>query len=1097
MQFPNNIDISGRQDNFLMILFLLIFLLSILPAQAGAELPEPLRGPAPSWVQPQKLPDLPKDAAGKPVTILLMDQQARIQGDKTSYYTEVAIHFGTSQGLGAGTAATQWLPDSQTVTANKINILRGGKIIDVLASGQRFNVAQRESNMEVSMLDGMLTASLFPEGLQVGDTLVVAFTSEERDPLLPGRLELAGPFWLNMPVERGHFRIEWPEAQKIGLKVPENLPRVKPVTRNSMTSIDLTMEKLEPTPATDGAPPRYRFANQLQFGTFTSWQEISRKLAPLYQQASQLPADSALWAEINRIKAESDNPIKRAEAALALVQQQIRYVALMMGKGRIQPADAQTTWARRFGDCKGKTALLLALLRELGIQGEPVLVNTDMGDGIDQRLPMAVWFNHVLVRATIDGKAYWLDGTRPADNSLALLRIPNFRWGLPLVSEGGSGLIPIDASPLTIPDDELSLTLDMSAGLRVPAKVSGEKLLRGDRAFILNLRLTSAAPNARDQLLRSYWGDILRTAEFKDLTFHFDPASGELKLTVTGTSPFKWRKDRLPLSGLVSPLDTDPEREQGDKKAPVMTPYPTYMVTRQKVLLPEKVGAFQLENGEEVNETLGGHAYTRKATLEGNVVTAEASYRSLVREITIEEAIDGSKRRKVLQDKEPQIISPEFYWATEDDKKALSSSEEKTVPAFLGKALALQAQGKWQDALTVLDEAVALYPKIAMGKAMRVGVRMRMPNADYASIQKELDQALLEHPDDKMLLRMQSDLFCKQNRFSECLGVLDRLVEKDAKQPDLLAARSHVYERIGDNRRALEDFEKARQSMPIKKDDRMRLVSLNMRTGRYDVALQEIESLVKEEPKDAEVLRLQGNLYAELGRWEEAERAYTTSLAIEKAPLTYLARAVRRAPSDLEGRRADLEAGLAIAPDDANLLFAKARLLAETKDMAGALIILDRLVEKHPDNSIIQARRGVFRAQSGDGAGAEKDFIAARMSAKVPTTFVSLCDLKAKAGVALESALADCDRALAMVAEQPNALAAQALILLRLDRLDDALAGYDHALRINPNFSDALWGRAIAWARKGDKTKSAADQEAARKWNPYVETEFVRGGLSL
>ena len=45
---------------------------------------------------------------------------------------------------------------------------------------------------------------------------------------------------------------------------------------------------------------------------------------------------------------------------------------------------AATTWSRRYGDCKGKTALLIALLRGLGIEAEAALVSTDFGDGLDE-----------------------------------------------------------------------------------------------------------------------------------------------------------------------------------------------------------------------------------------------------------------------------------------------------------------------------------------------------------------------------------------------------------------------------------------------------------------------------------------------------------------------------------------------------------------------------------------------------------------------------------------------------------------------------------------------------------------------------------------
>ena len=73
---------------------------------------------------------------------------------------------------------------------------------------------------------------------------------------------------------------------------------------------------------------------------------------------------------------------------------------------------ADETWTRRFGDCKGKTVLLIALLNELGIEAEPVLVSTVLGDGLDQRLPLLNNFDHVIVRAHVGTQWYWLSRTR-------------------------------------------------------------------------------------------------------------------------------------------------------------------------------------------------------------------------------------------------------------------------------------------------------------------------------------------------------------------------------------------------------------------------------------------------------------------------------------------------------------------------------------------------------------------------------------------------------------------------------------------------------------------------------------------------------------
>jgi hypothetical protein len=50
------------------------------------------------------------------------------------------------------------------------------KSIDVLGSGQTFTTLRREQNLEQAVLDGVLTANLNSEDLQVGDILEVAYT---------------------------------------------------------------------------------------------------------------------------------------------------------------------------------------------------------------------------------------------------------------------------------------------------------------------------------------------------------------------------------------------------------------------------------------------------------------------------------------------------------------------------------------------------------------------------------------------------------------------------------------------------------------------------------------------------------------------------------------------------------------------------------------------------------------------------------------------------------------------------------------------------------------------------------------------------------
>src|SRR5579862_1517897 len=147
--------------------------------------------PPGAWVKPAPIPaaaagDKSGDSSAA-ARLLLQDIQTRFGPDGDETYVESAIRFQTPQGLQAGTVALPWNPETDTLTVHKVHIVRGDQVIDVLGAGQTFTVLRRETNLEAATLDGVLTAALQPEGLQVGDTLDLAFTVRRHDPALQGR----------------------------------------------------------------------------------------------------------------------------------------------------------------------------------------------------------------------------------------------------------------------------------------------------------------------------------------------------------------------------------------------------------------------------------------------------------------------------------------------------------------------------------------------------------------------------------------------------------------------------------------------------------------------------------------------------------------------------------------------------------------------------------------------------------------------------------------------------------------------------------------------------------------------------------------------
>jgi hypothetical protein len=197
-------------------------------------------------VTPQAVPDAPESAKDRPVAMLLQDQQTLIEPGKIRAYTELAMKIQKPEGLAAGNLMLAWNPATDTITVHKVEIWRGAQVIDVLKSGQTFTIMRRESNLEAAMLDGMLTANIQPEGLQEGDVVVLATSTEHVDPVLKGHVEALFAPWSQAQIGLAHARIAWPSALDIKIKQSGDLPAAQQLNRGGQKIYELTMRNVEP-----------------------------------------------------------------------------------------------------------------------------------------------------------------------------------------------------------------------------------------------------------------------------------------------------------------------------------------------------------------------------------------------------------------------------------------------------------------------------------------------------------------------------------------------------------------------------------------------------------------------------------------------------------------------------------------------------------------------------------------------------------------------------------------------------------------------------------------------------------------------------------
>ena len=612
----------------------------ITPALAAAPNTAVQYAPAANWVQPSPAPTQASVPDNAPVRVIYTDAQIHVSGDKTDTYTAYRIRILKPEGLALGNVTLGWNPSNGGVTVHQVRIDRQGQVIDVLKD-TKFQVIQREGGLERSMLTGDLTATLQVPGLQVGDEIEIASTSRSHDPTLGDHVFGLYPLPVQGQPGAYRFTLAWPPATHLAWHGSSDLPVAIPATTaHGEQAIGYEIRDPRTVIINDGAPVRYNIRRLVEYSDFSGWPDISRVMWPLFDRAAQLPAGSPLHAEAAKIASASADPAERLRAALRLVEDQVRYVYVGLDGGNYRPASADQTWARRFGDCKAKTVLLLALLRDLSIAAEPVLVNPVADDGTDQRLPNPSVFNHVLVRATIGTTSIWLDGTRSGDVWLDMMPEPSFHWGLPL-RKSGAELEKVMLRAFDRPQSIGVFEMDARAGQDQAAKITVQNILRGDVAYATRGGLAALSVDDANQALRNYWTQQENWVVADHVAWSWDERRRTVVLTLSGTGRPDWgnagtgmHRYTLPGAGFNPPELLHRPAEQ-DQTAPWLVRFPRFDCYATTVRLPRaRPGHHWTLDARPVNRKVGGVAYWRAVGLQAGLARTVMSKSAAMPEIS-------------------------------------------------------------------------------------------------------------------------------------------------------------------------------------------------------------------------------------------------------------------------------------------------------------------------------------------------------------------------------------------------------------------------------------------------------------------------------
>ena len=365
--------------------------------------------PEPSWIVVPK----PEAGAALPHAALrydLLDEQVRVEAENASTYSHVVRVVNDAAGLGTA-AQTQidFDPSFQALAIHKVRVVRGGESVSRLNKSS-VKLLQREAALESRIYNGQVTASIVLDDIRVGDKIEYSYTIRGTNPVFNGKfMHLSAVGSWRGPVALYQFRLLAPENRKIQYRAEPDLNISSRLIGNERETLfrRTSIPQIQPDA---NVPGGYYISYMIQFSEFDSWNGVARWGESLFQQTNL--ASDAIKAQANLIRAKGQAQEKQLQEALDFVQTQIRYFGTEVGPYSYLPVTPGKVMSQRFGDCKGKVGLLIALLTELGIDAAPVMVSNFYQGDVAALIPSGAVFDHVIARVQIGDHIYWLDGTR-------------------------------------------------------------------------------------------------------------------------------------------------------------------------------------------------------------------------------------------------------------------------------------------------------------------------------------------------------------------------------------------------------------------------------------------------------------------------------------------------------------------------------------------------------------------------------------------------------------------------------------------------------------------------------------------------------------
>jgi len=293
----------------------------------------------------------------------------------------------------------------ETVIVQRVEVLKpNGKIVAV-DLGAQSREATETSQMAMNIYDpNMKTLRVSVPGVEIGDMVHYVVQKTVRKARVPNT-------WTGITVLEGSMPMRHAVYEVLA---PAQRPLAHAVVKNAVSNTVTFTKKQAPGVVTyrweagnvprmydEPGMPGITAVQHVLASTIPDWKALSR----WYYKLSE-PRIAAVTPEmsnmVTKLVGTTTDPRKKIEKIFKHVSQKVRYMGITTEAEApgYEPHDVSVTFDNKYGVCRDKAALLVAMLRMAGFKAYPTLIHYDWKK--DPVIPEP-YFNHAITCAELPG----------------------------------------------------------------------------------------------------------------------------------------------------------------------------------------------------------------------------------------------------------------------------------------------------------------------------------------------------------------------------------------------------------------------------------------------------------------------------------------------------------------------------------------------------------------------------------------------------------------------------------------------------------------------------------------------------------------------